>query len=220
MMTREGFEHSLTNPLFYWSNKTKEEVGFLLGEDAAAMVDYDQRNPHHCYDLFNHILHTVDALNGKAYPELRAAAFFHDIGKPYVAMEKQERLVFYGHAAKSAEIAGHIIAKLGYNAQECKLICFYIEHHDDFINWVLPEENYDHSNPHLTPITKRNLSAHIQCYDGIIEEIGKSIDVWRELIRLCEADADSQAWYVYRDGKCIDSKAHKLRKLERIHSLL
>ena len=220
MMTREEFEHSLTNLLFYWSNKTKKEVGILLGEDAAAMVDYDQRNPHHCYDLFNHILHTVDVLDGTASSELRIAAFFHDIGKPYVAMEKQGRLVFYGHASKSAEIAGRIITEFGYDIDECRLICFYIEHHDDFINWVLPDENYDRRNPHLTPITKRNLSAHILSYNGIVEQMGKSTDVWRELIKLCEADADSQAWYVYRDGKCIDSKAHKLRKLERIHSLL
>ena len=220
MMTREEFEYSLTNPLYYWSNKTKDEVGILLCEDVAAVVHYVQRNPHHCYDLFNHILHTVDALDGTASSELRIAAFFHDIGKPYVAMEKQGRLVFYDHASKSAEIAGRIITELGYDIDECMRICFYIEHHDDFINWVLPEETYDRHNPHLTPITKRNLSAHINSYKGIVEQIDKSIDVWRELIKLCEADADSQAWYVYRDGKCIDSKAHKLRKLERILSLL
>lgn len=220
MMTREAFEESLSNPIHFWSDKAKEDVYELLGKDAADMVNYDQHNPHHCYDLFSHLLHTVDALDSDVSIYLKAAAFFHDIGKPRVAMEKQGRLVFYGHAAKSAEIADPILAQLGYSPDERKLICFYIEHHDDFINWVLPEEKYDHRNPHLTPIAEMNLSAHIQSYNGIVEQIGNSADIWHELIKLCEADADSQALYVYKDGKCIDSKAHKLRKLERILSLL
>lgn len=52
MMNREIFEESLIQPLQFWSMKSKNEVRALLGEEVAQMVDYDQRNPHHCYDLF------------------------------------------------------------------------------------------------------------------------------------------------------------------------
>lgn len=93
---------------------------------------------------------------------LRIAAFFHDIGKPYVAQEKQGRLVFYGHAAKSAEITIKILKNLGYSDQEVNRICFYIRHHDDFISWALPTESYDHENPYLVEITTENVATHIE----------------------------------------------------------
>lgn len=75
MITREVFEESLSNPLLYWSGKSKDEVKSLLGEDSSAMVAFDQRNPHHCYDLFMHSLHTVDALDKSSSVNLRVAAF-------------------------------------------------------------------------------------------------------------------------------------------------
>lgn len=113
MMVREQFEHSLINPLLFWSLKTNDEVSVLIGEAAAVMVAFDQRNPHHSYDLFTHTLHTVAGVKETAPAIMRVAAFFHDIGKPSVAMEKQGRLVFYGHAQKSAEIASPILREIG-----------------------------------------------------------------------------------------------------------
>ena len=145
-MTRNQMEQSLAEPLGFWLKRTAEEVNNLLGSEVSVMVDFDQRNPHHCYDLFMHSLYTVEGIKDTALVLLRVAAFFHDIGKPSVAMEKQGRLVFYGHAKKSAEIACSILKKIGYSDDEINEICFYIKHHDDFIAWVLPEEEYDHEN--------------------------------------------------------------------------
>lgn len=130
-MMREQFEYSLINPLLFWSLKTKDEVSVLIGETAAVMVAFDQRNPHHCYDLFLHTMHTVAGIKETAPALLRVAAFFHDIGKPIVAMEKQGRLVFYGHAQKSAKVACPILKEMGYSDADIKEICFYIKHHDD-----------------------------------------------------------------------------------------
>ena len=82
------------------------------------MVGYNQCNPHHCYDLFQHSLHAVERLSDEAGSLLRVAAFFHDIGKPDVAKKKDERLVFYGHAGKSAKIVKPILEKMGYSDKE------------------------------------------------------------------------------------------------------
>ena len=220
MITREAFEESLSNPLLYWSGKSNDEIKSLLGEDSSAMVAFDQRNPHHCYDLFMHSLHTVDALDKSSSANLRVAAFFHDIGKPRVAMEKQGRLVFYGHAAKSAEIADPILEQIGYSPDERKLICFYVEHHDDFINWVLPGDKYNRSNPYLQPITRANVISHINDSNNNPEGCAISINDWLELVMLCEADADSQSWHVFSNGQLVDSKARKLNRLEKIASIL
>ena len=84
-MMREQFEYSLINPLLFLSLKTKNEVSVLIGETAAVMVAFDQRNSHHCYDLFLHIMRTVAGIKETAPALLQVAAFFHDIGKPIVA---------------------------------------------------------------------------------------------------------------------------------------
>ena len=172
MMNRELFEESLIRPLQCWSQRSKSEVKGLLGKEVAQMVNYDQRNPHHCYDLFIHTLYTVQFIGDSAPIDLRVAAFFHDIGKPYVAQEKQERLVYYGHAEKSVEIARPLLGGLGYSISQVNRICFYIGHHDDFISWVLPTEQYDRNNPYMIEISADNLASHIEtvsmCYETLI----------------------------------------------------
>lgn len=216
------FEDSLYDPINYWMGKNEKEVEMLLGESVEKMFSYDQRNPHHTYDLFTHTLHTVAGIKKTAPTLLRVAAFFHDIGKPFVAMEKQGRLVFYGHAQKSADIASPILKEMGYSDAEVSEICFYIKHHDDFISWVLPEEEYNHENKYLVPITKESIQKHI-------EKVLKKIDVddfqpkkksWEDLLGLCYADASAQADVVIQGGMIIDTKEHKLSKIKALQNCL
>lgn len=222
MISRKLFEESLTKPMQFWSVKSKDDVRALLGAEAAQMVNYDQRNPHHCFDLFLHTLHTVEFVGSGSPASLLAAAFFHDIGKPYVAQEKQGRLVFHGHAQKSAEIARRLLYSLGYTGPQIDRICFYISHHDDFISWVLPEEPYNHENPYLIEITAHNVASHIEreaAGNQSLPDI-QLYKMWSDLLLLCRADASAQAELVYRDGMLIDSREHKLRKIESICTAL
>lgn len=132
----------------YFSSKTKKELEREFGKEVARMKDFDQKNPHHCYDLLGHTLHTVDGikrdgLTPEQYKELRIAAFLHDIGKPEVArmhpkIEGQQ--VFYGHAKKSAEIAYKMLTGMGYDLEEATRMQDYIAHHDDFISYKPQEQ--------------------------------------------------------------------------------
>ena len=221
-MTKETFEKSLFQPVRFWGKKSKTEVRDLLGEDVAQMVKFDQRNPHHCYDLFLHTLNTVQFLGSNSSAPLRVAAFFHDIGKPHVAQEKQGRLVYYGHARKSAEVAKPLLYALGYTESEADYICFFISHHDDFISWVLPAESYDHENPYLIEITVDNVAAHIEKVAAGNESLPniKSYKLWSNLLLLCRADASAQANFVYRDGVIVDSREHKLKKVDAIRTAI
>ena len=75
------------------------------------MLGYDQRNFHHCYDLWEHTLHALDAVPGEE--SLRFAALFHDVGKPdCFSLDGNGVGHFYGHAAKSAELADGMLARL------------------------------------------------------------------------------------------------------------
>ena len=222
MMKKDEFERTLQNPLEYWGVKYSDEVRELLGAEVAVIVGYDQINPHHCYDLFMHSLHTVDELDDRSSLLIKTAAFFHDIGKPKVAMEKNGRLVFYGHAKRSSEITEPLLRLMGYEEDYIKTICFLINHHDDFISWVLPEEDYDHDNPYLVEITAENLSKHIESVreQNELPDRLYTFGLWKDLLCLCCADASSQAELVYMNGGLIDTKKHKLKKLNRLLNLL
>lgn len=222
MIEKGVFEESLLHPIQFWGKKSKSEVNDLLGVEVAQMVAYNQNNLHHCYDLFLHALNTVQNINKDLPTLLRVAAFFHDIGKPFVAQEKQGHLVFYGHAQESEKIAAPILKRLGYHEHEVRTICFFISHHDDFISWVLPSEQYNHDNPYLIEISKENLDSHIKkvmnnikCVDSF-----EIYEMWYHLFLLCIADASAQSEYVYKNNVVTDSREHKVEKIRMLITVL
>lgn len=205
----------------FWVQMSKQEVNALAGQEIAAMVGFDQRNPHHCYDLFRHTLHTLDYVRQHgAAPALLAAAFLHDIGKPQSAREKDGRLVFYGHAKKSAEIAAPLLEEMGCPCEEMDKILFWIRHHDDFISYVLPEEDYDRRNPYLVEITQETVTAHINAVQEKVQADWEWPGIWRDLLLLCQADAAAQSEFVYRESRLVDSRAHKIQKMQRIKKFI
>lgn len=213
-MNKMLFEKTMLNS-DYLRNCSKEEVTILMGTDVAKMIGFEQNNPHHCYDLWNHTIGVIEALRTDAPRLLKIAAFFHDIGKPYVAKEKAGRLVFYGHAMKSSEIAETLLKALHYSKKEIIEICFYIRHHDDFISWVLTDELYDCSNKHLIEINRENILHHI-CKVSDTEKEGKDIKKWKYLLELCQADVCVQAEEVWQYGKLVETKKHKLERISAI----
>ena len=143
-LTREQFENLLTNPnvVDEFNALTKEQLTEMLNADVSEMVGFEQKNCHHCYNLFMHTLKAVESIDPKGLtPEqfkmLRVAAFFHDVAKPKVSSfnPKTNQQVFYGHAEKSVEVATPILAELGYSEEEIKRLGFLIGHHDDFISY-------------------------------------------------------------------------------------
>lgn len=81
-----------------------------IGE-LAPMVGFDQRSPHHAYDIFTHTAHVVE--NVPAESALRWAALLHDVGKvPCFTTDATGRGHFYGHAKVGAELADEILHRL------------------------------------------------------------------------------------------------------------
>lgn len=141
---RQLFEESLLREdvVEYYLSKTPEEIEAELGPEVARMVGFEQKNSHHCYDLWEHTLRTVEGISPEGltpeqFKKLRVAAFFHDIGKPDVSKfnEKTGQQVFYGHAMHSVNVARTVLEQLGYSSDEIEQLSFYIGHHDDFISY-------------------------------------------------------------------------------------
>lgn len=79
--------------------------------ELAPCVGFEQHNPWHCYDVFDHIMVSVASVP----PELtvRLAMLLHDIGKPAAASVDEAGIGhFYGHQKLSAEIAETVLRRL------------------------------------------------------------------------------------------------------------
>ena len=75
------------------------------------MVGFDQRNIHHCHDVWEHSLRALEAVPGD--PALRCAALLHDVGKPSsFTLDENGTGHFYGHAAVSCELAEGMLRRL------------------------------------------------------------------------------------------------------------
>ena len=75
------------------------------------MIGFDQRSPHHAYDLFTHTAHVVEGVPAEL--ALRWAALLHDIGKiPTFTQDETGRGHFYGHAPRGAEMADGVLRRL------------------------------------------------------------------------------------------------------------
>ena len=119
----------------------------LCGKDAAAvlreypdvvgvfwpeilpMVGFDQRNRHHCYDVWEHTLHAVEAVEPE--PVLRCAMLLHDVGKPRCfTVDQDGNGHFYGHPEISRELADDMLRRLKCAAAFRETVVRLVEWHD------------------------------------------------------------------------------------------
>ena len=79
--------------------------------ELAPMIGFDQRSPHHAYDLFTHTARVTAGVPAELH--LRWAGLLHDVGKiPCFTLDENGRGHFYGHAKASAQMADEILHRL------------------------------------------------------------------------------------------------------------
>lgn len=96
-------------------------------------VDYDQRNPNHEKQLFDHILCVVD--NTPPSPSVRMAALLHDIAKPLTfSLDENGIGHYYNHDKLGAEISKEILARLRFSNVFIDKVYKLIREHMHFKN--------------------------------------------------------------------------------------
>ena len=91
-------------------------------------VDFQQKTPHHAYDVFTHTAYVVE--NTPEDLTLRWAALLHDIGKPDCFTQDEDgRGHFYGHADVSAEKANEILRRSKAPTALREQVVFLIKNH-------------------------------------------------------------------------------------------
>lgn len=97
--------------------------------EIAPMFDMEQRNPHHCYDVWEHTLHAM--ANIAPDPTLRLAMLFHDIGKPYTfALDEAGVGHCIGHSGVGAQMARDILTRLRCDRETMDAVVTLVEWHD------------------------------------------------------------------------------------------
>lgn len=98
-------------------------------------VGFDQRNVRHCYDVWTHSVYAAAAIAPDAV--LRWAMLLHDIGKPdCFTVDEHGTGHFYGHPARSAELAEAICRRLRMDKKSAQRIVTLVRWHDRDIPWT------------------------------------------------------------------------------------
>ena len=124
---------------------------YALGVTAIFLPEFDrcmetqQHNPHHCYSVGDHILHSVCAVGtggaacdypGGAWDKaqlriLRLTMLLHDIAKPNCLTTDEKGIDhFHGHVEQSATLADSILRRLKYDNDTRKSVVQLVRYHD------------------------------------------------------------------------------------------
>lgn len=92
------------------------------------LIGFDQKSPHHHYDVFEHTMKALDASCGELV--VRLAVLFHDIGKPLTfSQDALGNGHFYGHEIEGAQLAEGILKRLHYDAKTIDYVVRMIRYH-------------------------------------------------------------------------------------------
>ncbi|NLK44802.1 MAG: HD domain-containing protein [Tissierellia bacterium] len=116
----------------------KPSLGIRLLKDIGALevflpelmeaVGFNQRNPHHENDVFDHTLCVIDRVEPILH--LRLAALFHDIGKPHTLTIDEEGVGhFYGHDKLGAKMSKAILKRLKASNEIIDKVSLLIDRH-------------------------------------------------------------------------------------------
>ena len=103
-------------------------IGVFLPE-ILPMVGFDQKNRHHCFDVWEHTLHAMAA--AAPTPVLRYTLLFHDIGKPACfAQDDKGSGHFFGHPKASRALTDQAMLRLRFDNATREQVVTLVEWHD------------------------------------------------------------------------------------------
>lgn len=161
-------------------------VGVFIPE-LLPCVGFDQKNRHHCYTLYEHIVQATAAV--PAEPVLRWTMLLHDIGKVKTfTVDDGGQGHFYGHPGVSADMAEEICRRLRMRRQDREDIVTLIRWHDRSIPVTekgigsavleLGERNFRR----LLQVKRADNLAQAPEFRGILEKIDRAEELLNRML--------------------------------------
>ncbi|EOS35358.1 hypothetical protein C804_00960 [Lachnospiraceae bacterium A4] len=94
------------------------------------LIGFQQNNPYHAYDVFDHTVHAIEKCESDDLV-VRFAVFFHDFGKPHSYQDGEDGIRhFKGHGKVSAEITDSIMKRLRFDNETRNNVVELVYYHD------------------------------------------------------------------------------------------
>lgn len=94
------------------------------------MFGFQQNNPYHMYDVWNHTVHAIEYCESDDLVT-RLAVFFHDIGKPHCYQDGEDGIRhFKGHGRVSADMTDEIMKRLRFDNDTREKVVELVYYHD------------------------------------------------------------------------------------------
>lgn len=101
-------------------------------------METEQKHPHHCYNVGEHILCSMKGVAPEKV--LRLSMLFHDLGKPQTkTVDENGTDHFRGHAAVSEKLAEEILRRLKFDNDTIRQVTRLVHYHD-YGNGVFPTD--------------------------------------------------------------------------------
>lgn len=106
------------------------EVFSLFIPEIKDMFGFQQNNPYHMYDVWNHTVHAIEYCESDDLVT-RLAVFFHDIGKPHCYQDSEDGIRhFKGHGRVSADMTDKIMKRLRFDNDTREKVVELVYYHD------------------------------------------------------------------------------------------
>lgn len=109
----------------------KDVIAVIIPE-LKPCIGFDQNNPYHIYDIYDHIAHAVANYKGTDI-SIKMALLLHDIGKPECYTENEKGGHFHGHSVPSMRIAKDVVDRLKFDNKSKATIVDLVMYHDSDI---------------------------------------------------------------------------------------
>ncbi len=107
-----------------------KDVFSLFIPELKDMIGFEQNNPYHAYDVFDHTIHAVEHCESNDLT-VRLAVFFHDFGKPHSYQNGEDGYRhFKGHGRVSADITNAIMKRLRFDNETRNNVVELVYYHD------------------------------------------------------------------------------------------
>lgn len=94
------------------------------------LIGFQQNNPYHAYDVFDHTVHAIEKCESDDLV-VRLAVFFHDFGKPHSYQDGEDgNRHFKGHGKISADITDSIMNRLRFDNETRNNVVELVYYHD------------------------------------------------------------------------------------------